>query len=272
MSPPPDLVTADRTRGVLVGLAAGDRNGGPVRLAVRLAESLVEHGGFDRADVARRYLAWWRSGAFDTGPVTARALALLDGGAPLDAVAAAVDAEMDGQTAGCNPAHRASVLAAAPLSDGQLADAAVAEARLTHAHPLAGDTSAAVVRCCRGLLRGLPWAAALTFAADGRTPEVQRSLALVGGAPLGRGGFAPETLRAAVHFVAEAATFDEALDGALAFAGPANYCPVLTGAIAGARWGATAIAARHLGHCDILARVRGAAEALAQRWPRAACP
>ena len=37
-----DTTTAeDRCRGVLVGLAAGDRIGGPIRMAVRLAESLA---------------------------------------------------------------------------------------------------------------------------------------------------------------------------------------------------------------------------------------
>ena len=33
---------ADRCRGVLIGLAAGDKIGGPSRMAVRLAESLLE--------------------------------------------------------------------------------------------------------------------------------------------------------------------------------------------------------------------------------------
>lgn len=32
----------DRVRGVLLGLAAGDRNGGPTRLALRLSGSLAE--------------------------------------------------------------------------------------------------------------------------------------------------------------------------------------------------------------------------------------
>ena len=37
-----DLTTAeDRCRGVLVGVAAGDRIGGPIRMALRLAESLA---------------------------------------------------------------------------------------------------------------------------------------------------------------------------------------------------------------------------------------
>jgi hypothetical protein len=59
-----NLATAeDRCRGVLLGLAAGDRNGGPIRMAVRLAESLLELGRFDPADIVTRYLRWWRQGA-----------------------------------------------------------------------------------------------------------------------------------------------------------------------------------------------------------------
>jgi hypothetical protein len=58
-----DLTTAeDRCRGVLVGLAAGDRIGGPIRPALRLAESLAETCRFDAADLRGRYLAWWREG------------------------------------------------------------------------------------------------------------------------------------------------------------------------------------------------------------------
>ena len=58
-----NLATAeDRCRGVLLGLAAGDRNGGPIRMAVRLAESLLELGRFDPQDIVGRYLRWWRQG------------------------------------------------------------------------------------------------------------------------------------------------------------------------------------------------------------------
>ena len=58
-----DFPTAeDRCRGVLVGLAAGDHNGGPSRMAVRLAKSLLELGRFDPQDIVGRYLRWWRQG------------------------------------------------------------------------------------------------------------------------------------------------------------------------------------------------------------------
>jgi hypothetical protein len=43
----------DRCRGVLLGLVAGDRNGGPIRMAVRLAESLLELARFNPTDGLR---------------------------------------------------------------------------------------------------------------------------------------------------------------------------------------------------------------------------
>jgi ADP-ribosyl-[dinitrogen reductase] hydrolase len=102
----------DRYRGALLGLAAGDAlgatlefrppgsfqpihdmaGGGPFGLkagqwtddtsmALCLAESLVERGGFDPADQMRRYVRWWREGlwsstgsCFDIGVTTRSAL------------------------------------------------------------------------------------------------------------------------------------------------------------------------------------------------------
>jgi ADP-ribosylglycohydrolase len=73
-------------------------------------------------------------------------------------------------------------------------------------------------------------------------------------------------LRAAVYFVGTSGSFAEALERSLVFAGPANYCPVLVGAIAGARWGASAITQSSLTHVDVFPRVRAAAEALVSGW------
>lgn len=104
--------TQGRYEGCLLGLAAGDAlgttlefkapgtfepltdmvGGGPFRLppgawtddtsmALCLAESLVECGGFDAADQMERYIRWWREGhlsstgfCFDIGGTTAYAL------------------------------------------------------------------------------------------------------------------------------------------------------------------------------------------------------
>jgi ADP-ribosylglycohydrolase len=242
---------------VLVGLAAGDRNGGPIRMAVRLAESLLDCGGFNSGDILKRYLAWWREGAFDTGPVTGRALELMAAGMPAPEATAQVHREFGGKTAGCNPAHRSPPLSMpASISDDDLPGCPMTEARLTHHDPLAGEVAALVNKLCRALIRGAAWQDAVQEAGSFAGQE----------GPGNNGGFAPDVLRAALFFVGTSACFTEALDRSLAFAGPPNYCPVLVGAVAGARWGASAIPPSALVHVDILPRVRATAEALAAGW------
>ncbi len=165
--------TLDRARGALLGQAVGDALGttyefrhieqpvyptlatkpatdvigaGPfnlppgaitddTQLAVCLARSLVERGGFDASDVAERYVAW-EDEAFDVGGQT---------GASLRAI------EKSGSTAGGMIAWRASgyqaagngslmrttpiaiAFAKAPLAE--LIDASIADSMLTHADP-----------------------------------------------------------------------------------------------------------------------------------------
>lgn len=247
----------DRCRGVLIGLAAGDKIGGPIRMAVRLAESLVACGGFNSADILERYLTWWREGAFDTGPVSDRALALLATGMPVQEATAQVHREFGGMTAGCNPAHRSPPLSMlAIIADENLAAFAMSEAALTHYNPLAGDVAAAVNKLCRSLIGGDAWDVALRQRGGFDNEE----------GPGNNGGYAPDVLRAALHFVGTSGHFAEALDRSLVFAGPANYCPVLVGAIAGACWGASAITPSSLAHVDVLPRVKAAADALASGW------
>jgi ADP-ribosyl-[dinitrogen reductase] hydrolase len=257
----------DRCQGVLLGLAAGDRNGGPIRMAVRLAESLLELGRFDPQDILARYLRWWGEGAFDTGPVSGRALELTAGGMSAAEASAQVHREFGGKTAGCNPAHRSSPLAMlASLADGDLPRCAITEARLTHHDPLAGDVAAAVAALCRSLIRGAAWESALQRSVDGRQGQTSEALFFSQEGPATGCGFAPEVLRAAVYFVGSSSSFSEALERSVVFAGPANYCPVLVGAIGGARWGSSAIPAPALAHVDILRRVETCAHGLAAAW------
>jgi ADP-ribosylglycohydrolase len=253
-----DNTTAeDRCQGVLIGLAAGDQIGGPMRLAESLAESLLDCGGFDPSAILDRYLAWWREGSFDTGPVSDRALELVASGMPVQQATAQVHRECGGKTAGCNPAHRSPPLAMlASVTDEDLAGCAMTEARLPHHDPLAGEIAAAINKLCRALIRGAAWEVALRCCGP---------FAGVGG-PGNNGGFAPDVLRAALHFVGSSPCFTEALERSLAFAGPANYCPVLVGAIGGARWGDSAIPPPWLAHVEILPRVRATATSLAAGW------
>ena len=301
---------ADRCCGLLLGLAAGDHNGGPIQMALAIAEQLVQSaqgssggsGGAHAADPKDAVVpdpaagfatcaAWWDDGAgvdaWDTGPITGALLQdfqrrggsrAVTGGngavGELEAAACRLDRELKGMTAGVNAAHRVAPLAlAGGLPDGAaLASAGRQESRLTHASPISQFACALVVCLCRGLLRGLNWpeataaaraavvadSAALMAAGLEGSDEAEAGLGLVlakfdegceccrrGGPALeklptaARGGFAPQTIKAAVAFVGAAGSFEAALRPALKFAGPPNYCPVLVGALAGARFGAT---------------------------------
>jgi len=258
----------DRVVGLLLGLAAGDRIGGPVCMALRVAESLRDCGGLDVADIGRRYVAWWPKDGFDTGPTAAKVLALAASGVAFDEATILVDQDAGGLTAGCNPAHRNAPLAmCASLPDSEVGRAAADEAQLTHRHPLAGDVAAAVACLCRALIRGMPWARALSAAAAGRTPPTARALDVCEPEELARGGFAPDVLRAAVRFVDQADCLGAALGRAIDFAGPANYCPVLVGSIGGARWGWTQVEPSLVEHHgELVPRLTEVARALAGGW------
>jgi ADP-ribosylglycohydrolase len=256
-----------RVEGALLGLSAGDRNGGPIRMALRLAESLAERTEFDLEDLGRRYLAWWKEGAFDTGPVAARVLELVAAGSTFGEASRQVDVEHSGLTAGCNPAHRCAPLAmCAAIPDDGLPPAARQEARLTHCHPLAGDVAAAVVVLCRALIRGVIWQEAVRTAAHDREKATRAVLQPHDQRDLQRGGFAPQALAAAVFFVETAADFEHAVQAAVEFAGPANYCPVLAGVLAGARWGASKVPEAASRHCALSGRVREVTRHLALHW------
>jgi ADP-ribosylglycohydrolase len=228
----------DRIRAAWQGLLTGDKIGGPYAMARQLAQSLSECGRFVPEDVLRRYQAWYYREGFDTGRVAAMVFDRMREMSNEEAVIA-VDRELGGLTAGCNAAHRALPLALAieEVPDDQLERCAAAEARLTHLHPLAAETSIAYLKIIRQLIRGeVDLDLVFQRAAGGRAAEVQEALLNPEARPLDVGGFAPEALRAAVHFLRTAKSFDDAIRSACLFAGADNYCPVLVGPMGGAHW------------------------------------
>ncbi|KAL6040080.1 ADP-ribosylglycohydrolase, variant 2 [Balamuthia mandrillaris] len=231
-----------------MGLCAGDRNGGPVRMAVRLAESLVEKQTYDREDVIRRYHAWHKGPpydtekAFDTGLTFRSVFSAISTGkcSSVDEAAARLS-----QQAGCNAAHRSAPLAmAAFLSDSELWDICQQESTITHVHKLSVEGCFAIVFLCRRLVEGQTWEEAktqlLSLSKDKEWSE-ESAQALSGQRSISTGGFMPDVLVTALHFVDESRDFASALSKSLQYAGSANFCPVLVGALAGARYGASNI-------------------------------
>jgi ADP-ribosylglycohydrolase len=236
------LSTSERIRGLFYGLALGDSIGGPTHMALHLAESLLLCRAFVPYDIQTRYLDWHRNGGFDTGPVAARVF-------------------NHQQTAGCNPAHRAAPFAAAHFLQGDaLINAVLTEAKLTHYDPLAGDVACAVVLLCRALIEGKSWEEACDIASSGRLPETQRAFENHTLDQLNNGGYAPDVLAATLYFVRNHTTFSSALRASFPFAGGGNYCPVLIGAIGGARWGDAEVPLINIPHVGLRSRLKAVAE------------
>ena len=110
------------------GLAAGDRNGGPVRLATLLHQST--QSGFDEHRSFQHYAQWIQEEGFDTGPTLRQVVELTRLGLPLTAAVRATHRSHNG-SAGIGPAHRS--IALLRLATGaELIDLAMREARLSH--------------------------------------------------------------------------------------------------------------------------------------------
>lgn len=257
----------DNIRGVLLGMVAGEKNGGPTCMALELATSLITCGHFNPKDVFKRYLDWWQIDGFDAGTISSQVLSMVADGVPHSLAISQIHDANDSHTGGCNPAHRSVPLAMTSyVTDNQLAGMAKLDAEITHFDPIAGDVAAATVVLCRMLIRGKSWPEALTIAAVNRMPETVSALMYSDESDLSCSGYSPDVLKAAVYFVGAHDSFGEALEASILFAGSDNYCPVLVGAIGGARWGASSIPEKHFGHCDKLDRVTAMAEGLANMW------
>ena len=66
--------------------------------------------------------------------------------------------------------------------------------------------------------------------------ETQKALELQDLNELKGDGYAPNVLAASMYFLYTSDNLEDAIDSSIDFAGPANYCPVLVGAIGSAKW------------------------------------
>ncbi|WP_380674570.1 ADP-ribosylglycohydrolase family protein [Salinigranum sp. GCM10025319] len=254
------------------GKPAGTVTGNTV-LARRLARSLVERGEFDPADVAERFVAWYGTTPTDVGDTTAAALARIRDGEPWDAAGRRVRETSSTPTDGNGCLARAAPLAVAFASqEEQLVDASVESSRITHADPRCTAGCAVLTLTLSGLLseRSDPLSAAL----DRVDPPdaLRESLGPVATGDLaiddldsvsGDGDGVVDTLRTALWYGLTAETAEEALVAVVNRGGDADTVGAVTGAIAGARFGADALPDRWLADLDDSDALRALARDLA---------
>ena len=117
------------------GLVAGQVTD-DTQLAICIARSFAERGGFEPADIAAKYVAW-ADHAFDIGRQTLAAIDRLRDGEPYSSAGLTVWREWERKPAGNGSLMRTAPIAVA-LADrplGQLVEAAIVESMITHADP-----------------------------------------------------------------------------------------------------------------------------------------
>ncbi|WP_318568499.1 ADP-ribosylglycohydrolase family protein [Salinigranum marinum] len=294
----------DRAEGVLLGLACGDALGRPVEfetparilaqygevtemlangtwnkpagtvtddteMALRLARSLVDRGAFDPADVAERFVAWYESGPFDIGNMTASALGRIRDGEPWHVAGQRVwEASPEGSNAGNGSVMRAAPLAVAFASrESELVDASVASSKITHADPRCTAGCAVLNLTLAGLASGR--SEPLSRALDRAEPpepleDALRPVAAAAAAPddLRSTGYVVDTLRTALWYGLRAGTAENALVDVVNMGGDADTVGAITGAVVGARFGADALPDRWLAELDTADELRALARDL----------
>ena len=282
----------DRAEGVLLGLACGDALGRPVEfetparilaqygevtemlgdgtwgkpagtvtddtdMATCLARSLVARGGFDPADVADRFVAWYASEPFDVGTMTATALSRIRDGEPWDVAGQRVwENSSEGSNAGNGSVMRAAPLAVAYDADETvLAEASETSSRITHADPRCTAGCAVLTLTLSRLLSDDE--APLSTALDRVDTPAALETAL---RPVSTGDVDPDELRSTGYVVdtlqtarwhgLHADTAEAALVDVVNMGGDADTVGAVTGAVVGARFGRTALPAAWLDSLD----------------------
>ena len=268
----------DRALGAFLGLAVGDAvgttlefrardaqprledmtGGGPFRLppgawtddtamALALADSLAASGTLDPRDLMDRFVKWWRGGdysctgeCFDIGNTTRQALdRYLRSGDPLAG-------STDPHAAGNGSLMRLAPVALRFWNDRpRLIAAAAEQSRTTHAAEEAVDACRAFAELLADAISGSPRAALLAPRAFRGAPAIARIMA---GDWRGRprheirsSGYVVHTLEAALWSVARTADFRSAVLLAANLADDADTVAAVTGQLAGALYGLSAI-------------------------------
>ncbi len=285
------MTEAERARGCLSGLACGDAVGRPVEfksarqirerhgeviemlgqgthrqpagtitddteMALCIAESLVARGGFDRADVAERFVAWLESDPFDVGLMTRDAIERIREGTPPNEAGREVWRERpEGSNAG-----NGSVMRCAPHAiafredDAGLVRVSRESSAITHTDPRCQWGCVLLNRTLAGLVRNEtdPLGAALE-GADEAPEELREAVSAVQAVlegerdpaalepELSTSGYVVDALQAGLVYGLTADTAERAVVDAVNRGEDTDTVGTIAGALAGARFGAGAL-------------------------------
>jgi ADP-ribosyl-[dinitrogen reductase] hydrolase len=248
----------EMTGGGPSGLRPGQTTG-DTDMALRLANSLVENGAYDPDRVLAQYVSWYRDDPPGMSDHLRAVLSSVDGGA--DAYRATSAVHFDASAAANSTGGNGALMRTTPIGvafaghEAALRDATVADAALTHFDPLAGKVALLHNQVVSWVLTGGP---DLVFSQlkdpewlDDRIEDVvipATSGVLGYAVALSREepGSALASIAIALAAFFNADDFEAGLVWAVNLGGDTDTNGAVTGALLGARLGASAIPARWL--------------------------
>ena len=295
----------DRVEGALLGLASGDALGRPVEFcspeaieaeygelaemvgngthgkpagtitddteqALCIARSLVERGEFDPGDIAERFVAWYNSGPFDIGLMTADALRRIDNGVAWDVAGQETwEERAEGSNAGNGSVMRCAPLAIAFVGDLEtLQRVSPDSSRITHADPRC-MYGCAVLNCTIAAMlvaSEQPLTTALGALSTDAPDSLVRTLESIPDDidpdELQNSGFVLDTLQTALYHALTADSAESAIVSAVNEGGDTDTIGAVTGAVAGARFGMSALPERWLEDLQTADELRALAQEL----------
>ncbi|WP_276258229.1 ADP-ribosylglycohydrolase family protein [Haloglomus litoreum] len=232
-------------------------------MALCIARSLVARDGFDPDDVAERFVAWLDAGPFDVGLMTRDAIdELRDGTPPGEAGQAVWERRSEGSNAGNGSLMRCAPHALAYHLDGRLVEVSRESSAITHADPRCAWGCAALNIVLSGLVAGDDPALAangvvLSINEGDAVREVvagiKRAVEGDGGPDpedLSASGYVLDTLETGLYHGLTAPDAETAIVRAVNMGDDADTVGAVTGAVAGARFGASALPERWLEAID----------------------
>jgi ADP-ribosyl-[dinitrogen reductase] hydrolase len=210
-------------------------------MCLALGEALVATGGWELRAVADAFVAWMQRGPVDIGNTCRRGLhRYLRHGT--------LQAEFSEDNAGNGAAMRNLPLALATLADDDaFAERTLAQARITHHHPLSDAGTLALGRMTRVLLRGGTRADCRALADElvRRHPEFRFTPW-----PGNASGYIVDTVQTVCEAFFATDNFEDCLVRAVNRGGDADTIGALAGQLAGACYGVRAIPSRWLKRLD----------------------
>lgn len=237
--PPPPIAVAEMRGGGIHDVLPGQYTDDTLQ-ASALAETLLECGGFDPADFARRLVLVYRAHPEFFGPTSRAVLDQVEAG-----VAPTVAARMAHEARGGSRSN-GSVMRGIPVGifypPAVVREASLAASRVTHFDPVAGEASAFVNRMVSGICRGeeapVAFGRALAACED---PELRGLLEDYRAHPPEPSLDAVLCTHCAVRVFMDAPSFRDAVVTAVNLGGDADTVGAIVGGLAGARYGCEAI-------------------------------